>query len=67
VKRVRSHADVDIVRKHDIVVLEDVAAHIDARREERRLIHAVGDGHFIADGPSFDRRRAMQARLPPGV
>ena len=58
---------VDIVRKHDIVVLEGVSAHIDARREERRLIHAVGDGHFIVDGRSFDRRRAMRARLPPGV
>lgn len=58
---------VDIVRKHDIVVLEGLAAHIDAKREERRLIHAVGDGNFIADGRSFDRRRAMRARLPPGV
>lgn len=58
---------VDIVRKHEIVVLEGVAAHIDGKREERRLIHAVGDGHFIADGRSFDRRRAMQSRLPPGV
>lgn len=58
---------VDIVRNHDIVVLEGVAAHIAAHREERRLIHAVGDGHFIADGRTFDRRLAMRSRLPPGV
>ena len=32
------------------MVLEGVAAYIDARREERRLLPAVGDGRFIADG-----------------
>lgn len=58
---------VDIVRKHDIVVLEGVAAHHDPARKERRLVHAVGDGTFIVDGRRFDRRRAMRARLPPGV
>ena len=58
---------VDIVRKHDIVVLEGMAAHHDPARKERRLVHAVGDGTFIVDGRRFDRRRAMRARLPPGV
>jgi flavin reductase (DIM6/NTAB) family NADH-FMN oxidoreductase RutF len=57
---------VDIVRKHNIVVLEAVAAHFDARRKERRMIHAVGDGTFIVDGRRFDRRKMMASKLPQG-
>lgn len=58
---------IDIVRKHDIVVLQAVAAYVDTRREERRTLHAVGDGNFIIDGRRLDRRRMMAAKLPPGV
>ena len=58
---------VDIVRRHDIVVLEAVAAHVTTGRKERRTLHAVGDGTFIVDGRRFDRRKAMAAKLPPGV
>ncbi len=58
---------VDIVRKHNIVVLEGVAAWMDTTRRERRMLHAVGDGTFIADGRRFDRRKAMRAKIPSGV
>ena len=58
---------VEIVRRHDIVVLEAVAAHVTTGRKERRTLHAVGDGTFIVDGRRFDRRKAMAAKLPPGV
>jgi flavin reductase (DIM6/NTAB) family NADH-FMN oxidoreductase RutF len=59
---------VDIVRKHNIVVLEAVAAHIDSARKEKRMLHAVGDGTFIVDGRRFDRRKMMTAsKLPAGV
>ncbi len=58
---------VDIVERHDIVVLEGVAAHIDADRKEKRLIHAIGDGTFVVDGHHFDRREAMRSKLPSGV
>ena len=58
---------VDIVRRHNIVVLEGVAACVNAARKERRTIHAVGDGTFIADGERFDRRAAMVSRLPAGL
>lgn len=58
---------IDIVRKHNIVVLEAVAAHIDPMRKEKRTIHAVGDGTFIVDGRKFDRRKLMTSKLPPGV
>lgn len=58
---------VDIVRKHHIVVLEGVAAWVDDSRQERRVLHAVGDGTFVADGRRFDRRQMMRSKLPAGV
>ncbi|WP_324709218.1 flavin reductase family protein [Pseudomonas citronellolis] len=58
---------VDVVERHNIVVLDGIAAYVDAGREERRTLHAVGDGTFVADGEKFDRRKAMRSKLPPGV
>jgi flavin reductase (DIM6/NTAB) family NADH-FMN oxidoreductase RutF len=58
---------VDIVRKHNIVVLEGVAAYVNAGRRENRTIHAVGDGTFIVDGRRLDRRKMMAAKIPAGV
>jgi flavin reductase (DIM6/NTAB) family NADH-FMN oxidoreductase RutF len=58
---------VDIVKRHDIVVLEGIAAYFDGARAEKRLIHAVGDGTFVEDGRHFDRREAMRSKLPSGV
>ena len=58
---------IDIVKRHNIVVLEAVAASIDAARKEKRTVHAVGDGTFIVDGRRIDRRKAMASKLPDGV
>lgn len=58
---------IDIVRKHNIVVLEAVAACIDAARKEKRTLHAVGNGTFIVDGRKLDRRKLMASKLPYGV
>lgn len=58
---------IDIVRPHNIVVLQGVAAHIDTARKEQRMLHAVGDGTFIVDGRKIDRRAMMASKLPPGV
>ena len=58
---------VDLVRKHNIVVLEAVAAYFDTSRKEKRTIHAVGDGTFVVDGKRFDRRKMMASKLPEGV
>lgn len=57
----------DIVEKHNIVVLEGVAAYIDTARKERRMIHAVGDGTFIVDGRKIDRRAMMTSKIPAGI
>jgi flavin reductase (DIM6/NTAB) family NADH-FMN oxidoreductase RutF len=58
---------IDIVKKHNIVVLEAVAACIDTARKEKRMVHAVGDGTFIVDGRKIDRRKMMASKLPYGV
>ena len=58
---------IEIVRRHDIVVLDAVAAHQASSRRERRTLHAVGDGTFIVDGRRLDRRRQMAGKLPEGV
>jgi flavin reductase (DIM6/NTAB) family NADH-FMN oxidoreductase RutF len=58
---------VDFVPAHNIVVLEGVVAHIDPTREEKRMLHAVGDGTFIADGRKYDRRKMMASKLPGGL
>ena len=58
---------IDIVEKHNIVVLEAVAAYIDTARKEKRTVHAVGDGTFIVDGYKIDRRKMMASKIPLGV
>ena len=58
---------IDIVKKHNIVVLEGVAAYFDSSRKEKRTIHAIGDGTFVVDGRKLDRRQMMRSKLPNGV
>lgn len=58
---------IDIVARHNIVVLEGVAAHMDSARKERRTVHAVGDGTFVVDGRRLNRRRMMATKIPEGV
>jgi flavin reductase (DIM6/NTAB) family NADH-FMN oxidoreductase RutF len=58
---------IDIVKKHNIIVLEAVAAYFDSSRKEKRTIHAIGDGTFVVDGRKLDRRKMMRSKLPDGV
>jgi flavin reductase (DIM6/NTAB) family NADH-FMN oxidoreductase RutF len=58
---------IDIVSKHNIIVLEGVAAYMNAARKEKRTLHAVGDGTFIVDGERLDRRKMMAAKIPAGL
>jgi flavin reductase (DIM6/NTAB) family NADH-FMN oxidoreductase RutF len=58
---------VDHIKQHNIFVLDGVKAWIDEQRKEKRILHARGDGTFIADGEIFERRERMGDKLPPGV
>lgn len=58
---------IDVVERHNMVILEGVAAHVDPARPEKRTIHAVGDGTFVVDGDVLDRKAMMAAKLPPGL
>jgi flavin reductase (DIM6/NTAB) family NADH-FMN oxidoreductase RutF len=58
---------VDIVKKHNIVILEGVAAYFDNSRKEKRTVHAVGDGTFIVDGRKLDRKEMMYSKIPNGL
>lgn len=58
---------VDIVTPHNIVVLQGLAAYFDSARSEKRMLHAVGDGTFIADGHAIDRKEMMRSKLPNGI
>ena len=58
---------IDILGKHNIVVLEGLAAYMEPARRERRTVHAVGDGTFIVDGRKLDRRAMMASKIPEGA
>jgi flavin reductase (DIM6/NTAB) family NADH-FMN oxidoreductase RutF len=58
---------VDIIKKHNIVVLEGVAAYFDNSRKEKRTVHAVGDGTFIVDGHKLSRKKMMKSKIPAGL
>jgi flavin reductase (DIM6/NTAB) family NADH-FMN oxidoreductase RutF len=58
---------IDLVKKHNIVVLQVVAAYIESQRKERRMVHAVGDGTFIVDGRKLNRTNMMASKLPDGL
>ncbi len=58
---------IDIIEPHNIVILEGVAAYFDNARVEKRTLHAVGDGTFVVDGQTLDRREMMRSKLPDGV
>jgi len=57
----------EIIEPYNIVVLESLAAYRDETRRDQRMLHAVGDGTFIADGRRLDRRKMMASKLPDGL
>ncbi|MBP7275357.1 MAG: flavin reductase family protein [Kiritimatiellae bacterium] len=58
---------VDIIPRHNIVVLEGLEATVDPSRRERRTIHAIGNGNFVVDGRTLNRRKMMRLKIPEGV
>lgn len=57
----------DHIKRHNIFVLDGVKAWINESHKDKRILHARGDGTFIADGEIFERRERMGDKLPPGV
>jgi flavin reductase (DIM6/NTAB) family NADH-FMN oxidoreductase RutF len=57
----------EIIGRHNIIILEGVAAYADRTRADQRMIHAQGDGTFVIDGMTHDRRAMMGSKLPKGV
>ncbi len=57
----------DHIKRHNIFVLEGIKAWTNPAHRDKRLLHAVGDGTFTADGEVFHRRVRMGDKLPPGV
>ncbi|MBS0287702.1 MAG: flavin reductase family protein [Proteobacteria bacterium] len=55
---------IDIIKKHDIVILEGVAAYFNSHLKNKRMIHAIGDGTFVVDGQKLSRRKIMQSKFP---
>jgi flavin reductase (DIM6/NTAB) family NADH-FMN oxidoreductase RutF len=51
--------DTKMANKYGLVILEGVKAWIDAKRTERRTIHANGDGTFVVDGRTIDLKEKM--------
>jgi len=41
---------IDIIKKHNIVVLEVVAAYEDRARKEKRTVHAIGMARLLSTG-----------------
>jgi Conserved protein/domain typically associated with flavoprotein oxygenases, DIM6/NTAB family len=58
---------IDYIEKHGLIVLSGVRAVINEDIGDRRMLHAVGDGTFFADGERFDMRSRMENKLPEGV
>jgi flavin reductase (DIM6/NTAB) family NADH-FMN oxidoreductase RutF len=51
--------DTRMVNKYSIFILQGLKAWIDAKRKERRTFHANGDGTFVVDGRTLDRKSRM--------
>lgn len=57
----------DHIKKHNIFVLDGIAAWIDDKRKEKRIFHAAGDGTFNVQGRRINYKKLMLNKLPDGV
>ena len=58
---------VDHVEPYGFVVVEVLRVVVTTACRDRRLVLAVGDGTFVADGERYDCRALMADKLPPGL
>lgn len=56
---------VDYIKKYGFIVLKVLRVAVNEEIEDKRILHAVGDGTFFADGEKINLREEMRAKLPP--
>lgn len=57
----------DYIASYGLVILQVLCVWKNERCRDTRLLHAVGDGTFTADGEKFCLRPLMKAKLPLGL
>lgn len=57
----------DYIEEYGFVILKAVNVWINENASDNRLLHAVGDGTFTADGERVNLRERMKEKLPPGL
>lgn len=57
----------DHIKKHNIFVLDGIAAWINDKIKEKRIFHAAGDGTFTVEGRKINHKKLMLNKLPDGV
>lgn len=57
----------DHIKKHNIFVLDGIAAWINDKIKEKRIFHAVGNGTFTVEGRRINHKKLMLNKLPDGV
>jgi flavin reductase (DIM6/NTAB) family NADH-FMN oxidoreductase RutF len=55
------------ISKESILILQAVAAYENEDLQDRREIHAIGDGTFVIDGEKKDLRSLMKDKIPKGL
>lgn len=56
---------VDYIEKYGFIILKVLRVAVNEKIEDKRILHAVGDGTFFADGEKINLRKDMEAKLPP--
>ncbi len=56
---------VDYIEKYGFIVLKVLRVVVNEEVVDRRILHAVGDGTFFADGEKINLREDMTGKLPP--
>lgn len=57
----------DYIADYGFVILKVTRVCVNDDAPDKRLLHAVGDGTFVADGEKFNLRERMKAKLPPNL
>ncbi len=57
----------EYIERHNIFVLDAVKAWILPNRQKKTIFHYRGNGTFVADGTTYERRERMKSKLAPGI